>query len=158
MYCRKCGKQIDDSAKFCTFCGEPTGATPVLRAPVQQQEKDPFQTWKLVSGIITLVFAGIIGLLTGCASILGDLAGHTDEAINTKFSSSAIAIVCGIVSIATRKRTDNKGNIAIIVFGVWSGLMALDPISSDTLQAVWMLICAAVAGFAIYYTKKHTLV
>ena len=25
MYCRKCGKQIDDSAKFCTFCGEPTG-------------------------------------------------------------------------------------------------------------------------------------
>lgn len=156
MYCRKCGKQIGDSAKFCTFCGEPTGGTMVQRAPVQQQEKDPFQAWKLVSGIITLVFAGIIGLLTGCASILSDFAGHPNEVINNKFSASALAIVCGIVSIATRKRTDNKGNIAIVVFGIWSGLMALEPISRDVLQAVWMLICAAFAGFAIYYTKKHT--
>ena len=37
MYCRKCGKQIDDGTAFCPFCGEPQGAGgSTQQAPYQQ--------------------------------------------------------------------------------------------------------------------------
>lgn len=29
MYCTKCGAHLDDSARFCTSCGQPVGGGPV---------------------------------------------------------------------------------------------------------------------------------
>ena len=37
MYCRKCGKQIDDGTAFCPYCGESQGAGgSAQQAPYQQ--------------------------------------------------------------------------------------------------------------------------
>ena len=37
MYCRKCGKQINDGTAYCPFCGEPQGAGgSSQQAPYQQ--------------------------------------------------------------------------------------------------------------------------
>ncbi len=156
MYCRKCGKQLDDSVKFCPVCGEATGVPPVqqFRQPDIAPTKPPFQTWFLVSGIITIVFAGIMGALSGCASALGAAVGNSDAAIEAKFATSILSLVCGIVSVATRKRVDCKGAIAVIILGLWSAFMALDPVYQDIGNAVWMFICAAVAGVCVYRRKR----
>ena len=34
MYCRKCGKEIDDEAAFCVHCGVATKEQPVYQQPV----------------------------------------------------------------------------------------------------------------------------
>ena len=154
MYCRKCGKQLSDTDNFCRICGEPTGILPADSPRTQMHGNRPFQTWFLVSGIITIVFAGIICMLTGCISIIGDAVGYSDSAITAKFSASALSVACGIVSVAARKRTDCKGAAAIIVLGLLSGILSLDQDGRDPVQAGWMIICAVIAVFSVFYIKR----
>ena len=56
MYCRKCGKEIDDQAIVCIGCG----------CAVQETKKDTEQdTSKTGIGILMGFFLGIIGLIIG---------------------------------------------------------------------------------------------
>lgn len=153
LYCRKCGTKLGNSAKFCTFCGEPTGEPPVRHVPVPQQEKSSFQTWKLVSGIITIVFCTFIFTLAGCASILSDYAGTHYSVMDSKAACSALSIACGIVSIATRARPDIKGDVAIIVLGIMVCVISVE--GHDPIQAVWMIACSIVAAACIH--SKSTM-
>lgn len=153
VYCRKCGTKLGNSAKFCTFCGEPTGEPPVRHVPVPQQEKSSFQTWKLVSGIITIVFCTFIFTLAGCASILSDYAGTHYSVMDSKAACSALSIACGIVSIATRARPDIKGDVAIIVLGIMVCVLSVE--GHDPIQAVWMIACSIVAAACIH--SKSTM-
>ncbi len=43
MFCKNCGKELSDSAKFCNGCGTPTDAQPSVQPPVQPQEPQPQQ-------------------------------------------------------------------------------------------------------------------
>ena len=36
MYCKRCGKQIEDGSTFCPFCGSPLNGDSVQAADVQQ--------------------------------------------------------------------------------------------------------------------------
>lgn len=153
MYCRKCGTKLGSSAKFCAFCGEPTGEPPVRRVQAPQQEISSFQTWKLVSGIITIVFCTFIFALAGCASILSDYAGTHYSVMDSKAACSALSIACGIVSIATRARPDIKGDVAIIVLGIMVCVLSVE--GHDPIQAVWMIVCSIVAAACIH--RKSTM-
>ena len=40
MFCEKCGKELQEGAKFCEGCGAPTQAAPAeVKAPVQEEVK-----------------------------------------------------------------------------------------------------------------------
>ena len=41
MYCKHCGKQIDDNAAFCQYCGGNLGAPVTQEAPSQEPVKQP---------------------------------------------------------------------------------------------------------------------
>ncbi|MCD8141769.1 MAG: zinc ribbon domain-containing protein, partial [Clostridiales bacterium] len=57
MYCKYCGKQNADGARFCAACGKPL---PVM--PVQQLE--PRKTQKAVSGrLVAILVAALVLLL-----------------------------------------------------------------------------------------------
>lgn len=65
MFCRNCGKEIDDNSAVCMYCGTPTGlATP--QQPVQhQQHQQPAaqsNTMALV-GFILSFFMSLLGLI-----------------------------------------------------------------------------------------------
>lgn len=40
MYCSSCGKEISNDAKFCTYCGKPTSASPI------QCQKEDSVNWE----------------------------------------------------------------------------------------------------------------
>lgn len=59
MYCKKCGKEVDDSAIMCPDCGAPTGNKEKSGAAVK------------VIGILLIIF-GIIGIAMG-SIMFGDI-------------------------------------------------------------------------------------
>jgi TM2 domain-containing membrane protein YozV len=66
MYCRKCGKQIDDEAVICVHCGVATN-------PKVNKIEDPLAKSKLV--------AGLLGILIGSFGIHNFYLGYTQKAI-----------------------------------------------------------------------------
>ena len=56
MYCRTCGKEINDNAVICPHCGCATGNAP--NVPFEQRNKK-------TTGILLGLFLGIIGLIIG---------------------------------------------------------------------------------------------
>ena len=99
MFCAKCGKEMDDNAKFCPSCGADTAAQPVssgqpvtTEQPTYQQASysEPAYTEQtqssgsgvgaMVCGIISLVlcWVPIVGLVLGIvATILGGKGRQT---------------------------------------------------------------------------------
>ena len=69
-YCRKCGSQIVDYARFCNVCGERTGDNVVINQPqpveIIQEEivelKDEKLDSKAGDGIILSIILSTIGL------------------------------------------------------------------------------------------------
>lgn len=114
------------------------------------------KTWKLVSGILSIVLS-IFVLFQSCAAGLS----NTIEA-NGEVGGSAGVIVAimllvgGIVSIATRKG-GKGGNIALIIlFGIGAllGFTMAGSYSDLIIWAVWCLICAALSIVGIIKAKK----
>lgn len=40
MFCRECGKEIDDNAAFCIYCGKPTANTGVSNNVILNGNED----------------------------------------------------------------------------------------------------------------------
>ncbi len=54
MYCQKCGKEVEETAVFCSNCGEPTGNHDVVQSkPVVTDSGDP--GWAVLGCCIPLV-------------------------------------------------------------------------------------------------------
>ena len=92
MFCSKCGKQIEDSSKFCVFCGTRFADVPQQQSPPQYQQANmndsglvsEYQTQQQPRGQTIIVnsqesngvgVAGfvlaIIALFLGCIPVLG---------------------------------------------------------------------------------------
>lgn len=106
------------------------------------------KTWKLVSGILSLVFTVII-LFQSCAA---GIVGAVEKSSSSGGSAGVLVSLCmiagGITSIATRNSEGNGGNKALIaIFGL-AALMAftMNGIFKDLI--VWGLWCAINAGLA----------
>ena len=56
MYCMNCGKQIEDTARFCEHCGTPVGGV----SPVKQEERKPKKKYGLLLllGLLVVLAAG----------------------------------------------------------------------------------------------------
>jgi TM2 domain-containing membrane protein YozV len=66
MYCRKCGREIDDEAVICVHCGVP-------QTPLKQAVRDPLAKSKLA--------AGLLGIFVGAFGIHNFYLGYTGKAI-----------------------------------------------------------------------------
>ena len=73
MFCKNCGAQIPDSAKFCTECGRKIEQEPIRKNPQRPKPKPhPIPWWGWALLIIGIVFA--IG-----KGVLGDVIAPTPE-------------------------------------------------------------------------------
>lgn len=115
------------------------------------------KTWKLVSGILSIVLCMLV-LFQSCAAGLGNALAENGEVGGSAGVIVAVMLLAaGIVAIATRKSTGKGGNIALIVLngiGALCGFTMAGSYSDLKIWAAWCLICAALAVVAIVKGKK----
>ena len=114
------------------------------------------KTWKLVSGILSIV-AFFMVAFQSCAAGIGNAMAENGEASGSAGIIVAIMILSGgIVSIATRKG-GKGGNIALIVlFGIGAlfGYVLAGSFSDLNVWATWCLINVVLAIVSLVKCKK----
>lgn len=114
------------------------------------------KTWKLVSGILSIV-AFFIVAFQSCAAGIGNAMAENGEVSGSAGIIVAIMILSGgIVSIATRKG-GKGGNIALIVlFGIGAlfGYVLAGSFSDLNIWATWCLINVVLAIVSLVKCKK----
>lgn len=114
------------------------------------------KTWKLVSGILSIV-AFFMVAFQSCAAGIGNAMAENGEVSGSAGIIVAIMILSGgIVSIATRKG-GKGGNIALIVlFGIGAlfGYVLAGSFSDLNIWATWCLINAVLAIVSLIKCKK----
>ncbi len=92
MYCRKCGKEIDDEAVFCTHCGcAVNDSKPNATSNVGSPEAN-----KKTLGIVLGFFIGIIGLIIGICMYPNE-SEERETFISGWVKGFVIAIVISVV-------------------------------------------------------------
>jgi uncharacterized membrane protein len=118
------------------------------------------KTWKMVSGILSLVFSAIVLYQSWAASILDRLA---DAFLDINSNSGAVGylvavfmIAGGIVSIVTR-RGRKSGDITLaILYGLAAlvGYTSFGVYKDLVFWSTWCLICAILAVISLVKGKK----
>lgn len=120
-------------------------------------EEKKMKTWKLVSGILSIVLCLFV-LFQSCAAGLSNTMQGNGELGGTAGLIVAIMLLAGgIVSIATRKSSGKGGNIALIVlFGIGAlfGFTLAGSYGDLVIWAFWCLICAVFAIISMAKGKR----
>ena len=118
------------------------------------------KTWKLVSGILSIVLSIFVMFQSSAAGLLNALDGSKESSGTAGLFVAFLMIAGGIVSIAVRKKNNNGGNIALIVI---FGLAALIGFVSAAgkfkdlyFWASWCLLLAVLAIICIIKNRNNT--
>ena len=106
------------------------------------------KTWKLVSGIISIVLFAFVIFQSCAAGISNSLAENGESGGSAGLIVAIILLAGGIVSIATRNGSKG-GNIALIVLfalGALCGFTMAGSYADLNVWAAWCLICAVFAA------------
>lgn len=115
------------------------------------------KTWKLVSGILSIVLFVFVALQSCAAGMANTLEANGEAGGSAGIIVAFMLLAGGIVSIATRKG-GKGGNIALIVLygiGALFGFMLAGSYTDLNIWAAWCLICAVLAIVALVKTKKE---
>ena len=117
------------------------------------------KTWKLVSGILSIVLSIFVMFQSSAAGLLNALDGSKESSGTAGLFVAFLMIAGGIVSIAVRKKISDAGNVAIIVI---FGLAALIGFASGAgkfkdlyFWASWCLLLAILALVCIIKNRKN---
>ena len=115
------------------------------------------KTWKLVSGILSIVLFVIVGFQSCAVGIENTLQDNGEVSGSAGIIVAIMLLVGGIVSIVTR--TGGKGgNIALIVLygiGAFFGFTLAGEYSDLNVWAFWCLICLLFAIVALVKKPKN---
>jgi len=115
------------------------------------------KVWKLVSGILSIVFSAIVVFQSGAAGLVSAVEQSNDTSGSVGLLVAVLMLAAGIVSICVRK--GGKGG-AIALF-IMFGLAALMGLSSSGIFADlkvwggWCLICAIIGLLSIKQKKAE---
>ena len=115
------------------------------------------KTWKLVSGILSIVLFALVAFQSCAAGMANTLEANGESGGSAGIIVAVTLLAGGIVSIATRKG-GKGGNIALIVLygiGALLGFMLAGSNTDLNIWAAWCLICAVLAIVALVKTKKE---
>ena len=114
------------------------------------------KTWKLVSGILSMILFVIVTFQSCAAGVANSLEANGEASGSAGVLVAILMLAGGIVSVATRNAEKKGGNIALIVlFGLAAlvGFTGFGSFSDLAIWAGWCLINAILAVVAIV-TKK----
>lgn len=114
------------------------------------------KTWKLVSGILSIVLSMFV-LFQSCAAGLGNTLENNGEVGGSAGVLVAILLLAGgIVSIATRKGGKGSSIALLVMFGLaaLAGFMMAGSYADLNIWAGWCLICALLGLIALIRSGK----
>lgn len=115
------------------------------------------KTWKLVSGILSIILFVFVTFQSCAAGISNTLEENGEVSGSAGVIVAIMLLAGGIVSIATRNAVKKGGNIALIVlFGIGAlvGFTMAGSYSDLMIWAGWCLICAIFAVIAMIKKPK----
>lgn len=124
---------------------------------IQKEEENEMKTWKLVSGILSIVLFVLVSFQSCAAGLANTLSDNGEVGGSAGIILSVLMLAGGIVSIATRKGSKG-GNIALIVlFGLaaFVGFTLAGSYADLYIWSAWCLICAVVAIVSLVQAKKN---
>ena len=106
------------------------------------------KVWRLVSGILSIVFSLFV-LFQACAAVVGNALAENGEISGSAGLLVALLMLsAGIVSIAGRKAVKKGIPVAILVMDGLAGLLGMANAGSYAdlkIWSGWCLICAVMA-------------
>lgn len=114
------------------------------------------KTWKLVSGILSIVLFVFVTFQSCAAGVANTLEANGEVGGSGGIIVAIMLLAGGIVSIATRKG-GKGGNIALIVlFGIGAlcGYTMAGSYGDLYIWATWCLICAVLAIVSLIKGNK----
>ena len=114
------------------------------------------KTWKLVSGILSIVLFVFVTFQSCAAGVANTLEANGEVGGSAGIIVAIMLLAGGIVSIATRK-SGKGGNIALIVlFGIGAlcGYTMAGSYGDLYIWATWCLICAVLAIVSLIKGNK----
>lgn len=114
------------------------------------------KTWKLVSGILSIVLFVFVTFQSCAAGVANTLEANGEVGGSAGVIVAIMLLAGGIVSIATRKGSKG-GNIALIVLfiiGALCGYTMAGGYSDLYIWSTWCLICAVLAIISLVKGKK----
>lgn len=112
------------------------------------------KTWKLVSGILSIILFVIVSLQSCAAGVANALEANGEISGTTGIVVAVLMLAGGIVSVATRKSAGNGGNIALIVLFGLAALVGFTGYGSYSDLAIWSGWCLVNAVLAVIALRK----
>lgn len=115
------------------------------------------KTWKLVSGIISIILFVFVTFQSCAAGISNALEENGQVSGSAGIIVSIMLLAGGIVSVATRKSQKKGGNIALVILfglGALIGVTSAGDFTDLYVWSVWCLINAVLAVVAIIKNKQ----
>ena len=107
------------------------------------------KVWKLVAGILSIVFFVIVAFQSCAAGVANTLSENGEISGSAGFLVAIFLLAGGIVSIVSRKSTGKGGNIALIIMFGLAALVGFANYGSYSDLAIWSGWCLINAFFAI---------
>ena len=115
------------------------------------------KVWKIVSGILSIVFSGIIFMQSAAAGLVNALEDNGSVSGTTGFLVAVFILAAGIVSIATNKKLSKGPSIAIMILcfiAAVMGFVGADSYKDLQIWAGWCAICGIMAIVCMIRGKK----
>lgn len=110
------------------------------------------KTWKLVSGILSIVLFIIVVFQSCAAGLYNSMTENTEVSGTAGIILAICMLTSGIVSVCTRKG-GKGGNIAILILdGIAAlfGFVSAGTFADLNIWAGWCAICAVIALIGIF--------
>ena len=117
------------------------------------------KTWKLVSGILSIIFFTVVSFQSCAVGVSNALKSDSDIGGAIGIFLGIFLLTGGIVSIAVRKNSGNGGNISVMVLYGIAALagfsVAKDTSFSDlSIWACWCSLCSLMGLIAIFTNRR----
>ena len=89
MFCKKCGKEIDDDSKFCSYCGAPVSADPVTTEADDADSSEPRIGKKGIFWIIIICIIAFSLLVAGIYQLSEKNSGTDNSGIMSRSAKSS---------------------------------------------------------------------
>lgn len=115
------------------------------------------KTWKLVSGILSIILFVVVTFQSCAAGVVNALEENGGSSGSVGVFVAILMLAGGIVSVASRKSVKKGGNIALVIlFGLAAlmGFAGYGNYSDLVIWSIWCLINAVLAVVALITGKK----